>query len=312
MIVALRKYILTRHKKVPLSAPVIVVGNITVGGTGKTPLVIALVNYLKSKGYRPGVVSRGYGGQTVSCPMLVSVNMDPKQVGDEPLLIARHTSVPVIVCPNRYISAKQLIDMHQCNVIVSDDGLQHYALERIFEIVVIDGMRGFGNHFCLPAGPLREPVSRLRTVDMIVINENNALKSEYQALSRLTQPICAMSFEPGKIFSVTDTTVEKNIDFFVDKKVYAIAGIGNPDRFFQTLLKMGIHIIEKPFPDHYCFNDCDFDFVEASALILMTEKDAVKCQVFADERFWFLSGMANVDEECFNYIDCRLEQVLGV
>lgn len=277
-----------------LPVPVIVVGNITVGGTGKTPFVIWLVDYLRKRGFRPGVISRGYGGQSESWPQAVSGTSDPSQVGDEPVLIAQQTAVPIFVGPDRIAAAEALLDAHPtCSIIVSDDGLQHYALGRDIEIVIIDGQRGFGNGLCLPAGPLREPITRLRDVDIQISNGTQ----RDQAFTMHLQP---------RAFCSLDTNENLPLDAFSGKKVHAAAGIGNPDRFFSSLRSLGCDVVEHPFPDHAAFSEEDFDFVD-NAPIIITEKDAVKCRSLALENVYYL----RVDAELDVLIETRLQRLLS-
>lgn len=265
---------LLRIKKLPV--PVIIVGNITVGGTGKTPLCIWLAGFLKQQGYRPGIISRGYGGRTRQWPQRVSPDSDPLQVGDEALLLARHTECLVVAGPKRVKAAQMLLQNTDCNVILSDDGLQHYALGRDIEVAVIDGKRRLGNSYCLPAGPLREPVQRLKEVDLIICNgateEANEFSMHYQcgALNNM------FSGEQIDLQQLTGTAC------------HAIAGIGNPQNFFDLLQQAGLECETHPFPDHYEFQADDLKFDDNKPL-LMTEKDAVKCMKFATKLCWYLS-----------------------
>lgn len=284
MVVAIR-WVLYKagiKKTIKFNVPVIVVGNVTVGGAGKTPLVIWLANFLKQQGYRPGVVSRGYGGRAEQYPCKVTTESNPQQVGDEPLLIVQHTACSMVVDPDRVRAVRALLKETDCNVVISDDGLQHYALGRNVEIIVIDGARRFGNGFCLPAGPLREPIDRIQSADFVVAN-GQANANEY-----------SMRLIPQHFYQVIDAANQKTVDYFQCKKIYAVAGIGNPNRFFNTLRQLGLNIIEQPFSDHHPFQLSDFRY-DRDAIIIMTEKDAVKCQTFADERFWCLPVMAELD-----------------
>ncbi|MFB3100300.1 MAG: tetraacyldisaccharide 4'-kinase [Gammaproteobacteria bacterium] len=264
-----------------LNVPVIVVGNIVVGGTGKTPLVIWLTEYLKEKGYRPGIVSRGYKSKVTQWPQQVRKDSNPELVGDEPVLLARKTGCPVAIAPNRYVAAKALIEHEQVDIVICDDGLQHYALERDIEIAVIDGIHRHGNGRCLPAGPLREPVGRLKSVDMIVCN-SGALRGEFE-----------MQYIPQELCSVTDENRHCDIDQFRNKSVHAIAGVGNPRRFFSSLRGKGVRVIEHEFPDHYQFRAEDIFFADDFPVV-MTEKDAVKCTEFASEQHWYLPINVNM------------------
>lgn len=260
--------------------PVIVVGNISVGGNGKTPLVITLCKWLYQNGYRPGVISRGYGGSMQDFPYAVTPNDNPKQVGDEPYLMSKNIDNPIVIDPIRSRGAKYLVEKLQCNVIISDDGLQHYALKRDVEIAVIDGNRRHGNGYLLPMGPLRERTTRLKSVDYIVVNGGESDNSEIPML--LTS---------GQLVNVADRHNKMNIDD-VSEPVIAMAGIGNPQRFFDTLKSKGVKLAkEMSFPDHHAFkpSDLNFDLSEgANGMVLMTEKDAVKCEIFAQNNWWYL------------------------
>lgn len=259
-----------------LSIPVIVVGNLTVGGNGKTPLTIWLVEYLRSAGYRPGVVSRGYGGQRQSTqPERVVFNSDPLVVGDEPVLIARRTGAPVAVAADRAAAGRELVAGGVCDVIVADDGLQHYRLARDLEIMVIDGDRRFGNGYCLPAGPLREPLERATQVDFIVQRGGASARGAY--LMTLAGPN-AVNLVSGECAPLTR---------FCGTRVYAVAGIGYPERFFCELRSAGLNIEPKAFPDHYRFKAADIR-CDGKAAVLMTEKDAVKCAAFATLHHWYV------------------------
>jgi len=258
-----------------LPVPVIIVGNISVGGCGKTPLVIQLAKLLQDNQWRPGIVSRGYGGKAKHYPAIVTADSDPAQMGDEPVLIAQRTSCPVVVAPRRVEAAQLLLRQFECDVVISDDGLQHYALDRDIEIAVIDGLRRFGNGYCLPAGPLREPLSRLDEVDYTIINDHESSENY------------SMSLKPGKFINIKDPGEQQGPSYFYNKAVHAIAGIADPQRFFTTLISMGIQAIEHSFPDHHHFQAGDLNFAE-DPIIIMTEKDKVKCQQFAQANYWYL------------------------
>lgn len=268
-------------RAIRLPVPVIVVGNISVGGTGKTPLVLWLADFLRQQGYHPGIVSRGYGGGTEGVAA-VDARSDPAVVGDEPLLLARKSGCPVWVGRDRVAAGNALLRAHpECDVVVSDDGLQHYRLGRDMEIVVVDGERRFGNGLLLPAGPLREGISRLGSVDAVVVNgslnENVAQRHFFE-----------MSLEGEVFFNLRQPELRAGAADFDGKKLHAVAGIGNPQRFFAHLRRLGLAFEEHAFPDHYAYQPQDMDYDEADAL-LMTEKDAVKCAGFADERYWALA-----------------------
>ncbi len=269
-------YRLRLFKATRLPVPVIVVGNVTVGGTGKTPLVIWLAQFLRTQGYTPCVISRGYGG-TAMQPQSVTSATDPSLVGDEAVLLARRLRCPVWVGADRVAVARALLSARpDCNIILSDDGMQHYRLQRDIEIAVVDGQRRFGNGLLLPAGPLREPLTRLRSVDAVVINDGEALVHEY-----------AMQLTGSDFYSLQDPSSSAQAGVFFGKKVHAVAAIGHPARFFHHLRTLGLQIVEHEFPDHYPYQPQDLHFEDAEA-ILMTEKDAVKCTTFNIRNAWFL------------------------
>lgn len=273
-----------------LSVPIIIVGNITVGGTGKTPLVIRLVEFLRAQGYRPGVVSRGYGG-SARIPRIVVPESDTCAAGDEAVLMARRCVCPVMIGKDRVAAARALTA--QCDVIISDDGLQHYKLGRDVEIAVVDGVRRFGNGLCLPAGPLREPVARLKKVDMVVVNGGGAGPGEF-----------SMHLEPLSLRNLRDETSTPP-DTFKTGVAHAVAAIGHPQRFFDTLRAQGYSIIEHAFPDHHPLAPADLDFADDRP-VLMTEKDAVKCKRFAKPNYWYLPVQAKLDAA----FSARLTQLL--
>ncbi|HIG65775.1 MAG TPA: tetraacyldisaccharide 4'-kinase [Methyloprofundus sp.] len=267
-------------EKLPM--PVIIVGNITLGGTGKTPLVIYLVEQLKAAGFKPGVISRGYGGQSTHWPVRVNADSDATLIGDEPLLIAQQTHCPVAVGPVRVESARLLLENDELDVIISDDGLQHYALYRDIEIVVIDGVRRFGNNFCLPSGPLREPQARIQEVDFVICNGGEPEESEI-----------LMQLEGSHALNM-QTNERRALAEFKGGNCHALAGIGNPQSFFDLLAQQGISCQTHPFPDHYVYSSKDIGFKSADA-IFMTEKDAVKCRSFATAQHWYVPVQANVE-----------------
>jgi tetraacyldisaccharide 4'-kinase len=287
--------------------PVIIVGNVTVGGTGKTPVVIALVTALQRAGYKPGVISRGYGSNAPRYPFPVYSVSDPTESGDEPLLIAQRCSVPVVIDPIRKNAAQYLLDNTECNVIVTDDGLQHYALQRDIEIVVVDGARGFANRLVLPAGPLRETVNRLRTVDYIITNGNNLNSDIPDRLNPL--PPQAMFLQPLILTNVKNSNEITIDDWSYSKKVHAVAAIGNPQRFYQTLRQLGFVPIEHSFEDHHQFSAEDLQF-DDDLPIIMTEKDAVKvARLNPADNFWYLVVEAIIDEKLYNSVIAQLDQL---
>jgi tetraacyldisaccharide 4'-kinase len=250
-----------------LPVPVLVVGNISVGGTGKTPLVIWLVRRLQAGGRRPGVLTRGYRGGAARWPRPVHQDSDPRLVGDEAVLLARRCRCPVVAGPDRVAGGRMLVWDQGCDLVLCDDGLQHYALRRDVEIAVVDGTRRLGNGLCLPAGPLREPAQRLEGVDLVVVN-GPAAPGEWR-----------MSLRGDRAVHLGDPRTERPLEAFRDREVAAVAGIGNPERFFAMLREQGLRPREIPFPDHHPF--CPEDFAGLGGLpVLMTEKDAVKCEPF--------------------------------
>ena len=272
-----------------LPVPVIVVGSILIGGVGKTPLTRALAAALAHAGWRPGIVSRGYGGSNVT-PRAVAPGDDPAEVGDEPLLLAAD-ALPVWIGRDRVAAARALVAAHpECDVLLADDGLQHYALRREFEIAVIDDTRGFGNGRMLPAGPLREPLSRLDQVDALVRLATGEAPPPASGAGRET----AMTYEPLPWRNLTQAEAIADVAAWRAGVVHAVAGIGNPARFFALVRRLGFAPVCHPFPDHYRYAPADLAFPGATA-ILMTEKDAVKCAEFADTRCWYLPIRARID-----------------
>ena len=271
-----------------LPVPVVVVGSILAGGVGKTPLTRALAAALARAAWRPGIVSRGYGGSNV-VPRVVTRGDDPAEVGDEPLLLAAD-AFPVWIGRDRVAAARALLAAHpECNVILADDGLQHYALRREFEIAVIDDARGFGNGRMLPAGPLREPRSRLDRVDALV-----RLTTREELPAGDSGRETAMTYEPLPWRNLAQEDAIADAAAWRAGVLHAIAGIGNPARFFALVRRLGFDPVCHPFPDHYRYARADLAFPDATA-ILMTEKDAVKCVEFADTRCWYLPVRACID-----------------
>jgi tetraacyldisaccharide 4'-kinase len=270
------------------SAFIIVVGNITAGGSGKTPVVIRLCQLLRQAGFNPGVISRGFGRRDNRL-RLVSPASKPDVVGDEPLLIAQRAGVPVIVSPDRCEAARKLLGQN-IDVIISDDGLQHYRLPRTLGICVVDGSRGFGNGHLIPAGPLREPLDRLASFDTIILNGESDLFAE----NRL--PVTHMVLEAGLLRSMNDDQSWR-LAQFAGCKANAVAGIGNPGRYFDLLRSARIKVIEYVFPDHHKYDIADFADMDKTLPILMTEKDAVKCMNLGLKNAWFLSVDAVLPQE---------------
>lgn len=292
-LVALRRAFY-RHgwlRSVRLPCPVIVVGNITAGGTGKTPLTLALVEALRERGYRPGVVSRGYGGSRRE-PTLLAEMPNPAEVGDEPSLI-RASGVPVAIGRDRPAAA-QLLLHSGCNVLIADDGLQHYRLARDIEICVIDGNRRFGNARLLPAGPLREPLQRLQQVDFRVCNGGHPQPGEVP-----------MRLQGGLMRALSDG-YEQAIERLSGTRVHAVAAIGHPQRFFASLIGQGLEVIPHPFPDHHAFAPSDLAFGD-DLPVLMTEKDAVKCRAFAQPLWWSVPVRAEMPVAFYDALCAKLE-----
>lgn len=301
-----RRCIQTR-RQASLPVPIIVVGNISVGGTGKTPLIIALVRELQVAGYRPGVISRGYGAsRATETVTLVTPESDSGEVGDEPLLIARAVRCPLAVSRNRLAAALTLVQSGECDLILSDDGLQHYRLPREIEIVVVDGSRGFGNGHCLPSGPLREPKARLKTVDWVVRNGNHSCVelAPWAPVPMHLNPANWVNVHTGEARPL------EQMDW-LKEPAYAVAGIGNPQRFFNTLSDLGLTFFRKPFPDHHSYTAADFaGFAEET--VLMTAKDAVKCRLFAQPNWWYLEVAAELPEAFRSAFLERVSQLVTV
>lgn len=325
LIACLRRYYFS-HLKVSsvLGIPVIVVGNISVGGTGKTPLLATLINELKANGFRPGVISRGYGGASKVYPLMVQPESSPTTTGDEPLLLAM--LCPVVVDPNRYRAAQYLVAETDCNVILSDDGLQHYRLPRDIEIVVVDGQRGFGNGQCLPAGPLREPVSRLKEVDFILTNSANVVLDSTNVVSGLekfSKISYWMTIEPHALRHL-NSGFKINLhladelkagsrqsclsEWTMGNKVYAVAGIGNPQRFVHSLESLGFEVQLQAWPDHHYFSGAEFTF-DNDWPVIITAKDAVKCNNIDNDRLWVLDVVAKTDTLFTDTVIDRLSEI---
>lgn len=265
--------------------PIVIVGNLTAGGNGKTPVVIWLVEQLIQRGFKPGVVSRGYGGKSDHYPLLLTSDTTPAMAGDEPVLIHHRTTAPVAVAPNRRDAVKALLTQYDLDVIITDDGLQHYALQRDYEIVVIDGQRRFGNGWWLPAGPMRERAGRLNSVDAIIVNGGVSQGNE---ISMVLEGDIAVNLKTGEKRPIQQI-----------KKAVAIAGIGHPPRFFNSLREKGIALITtKAFSDHSDYNAQELqDLTPDLEPLIMTEKDAVKCQHFAQDNWWYLPVSAELNSQ---------------
>ena len=283
-----------------LPVPVIVVGNITVGGTGKTPLVLWLAELLLDAGHHPGIITRGYRGSEKL--QEVHASSDPAQAGDEAVLLARRRRGPVFTSRDRVAAGRGLLAAHpDCNVLISDDGMQHYRLARDFEIAVIDGERALGNGLMLPAGPLREPRSRLRNVDAVVYTG--------EQVAHLPRGF-GMRLAGGMFTNLLNPSVTRAPGEFHGQRLHALAGIGNPQRFFHALSALGLSFRAHPFPDHYAFSRADLEFADADA-VLMTEKDAVKCTAFAQDNWWYLPVEARIDPALGELLLARLRSHLS-
>ncbi|NOQ78780.1 MAG: tetraacyldisaccharide 4'-kinase [Gammaproteobacteria bacterium] len=295
-------YRLGIFKSVSEKLPVIVVGNIYIGGSGKTPFVIWLVEQLKDAGYKPAVVSRGYGALNekeadLPWPRLVNLQQDIRLFGDEPFIIHQATQCPVVVDPDRKRAVKKISRSTDCDVIISDDGLQHYAMSRFIEINITDARRLYGNGLCLPAGPLREGVGRLNSVDYIIYNISRgfAHKTVPQETIQYPEKTFSMEYELLLMKSLSEQTEQSmTLKDFKGKIVHAVAGIGDPEQFFTLLKNYGLIVIEHPFNDHYQYKKSDLVFDEPHPVI-MTEKDAVKCRRFSLSDSWYLPIKAKID-----------------
>ncbi len=273
-----------------INVPIIVVGNITVGGTGKTPVTVHIVKLLKKSGYKPAIITRGYGGKAQTWPQKVTAKSDAEMVGDEAVLMATRSGVPVYAGANRLESIQQLLSETVCDVIVSDDGLQHYKMPRDIQIAVIDGERGFGNGLCIPAGPLREKINRLDECDLLVLNGLSKSKDKYLNQAH------TMSLSGDSIINLT-TAEERPLKDFFGETIEAVTGIGNPKRFYSTLENTGLIVNQHSFPDHHAFskndllfNEDGFDKNSYNKIVIMTEKDAVKCKSLIGDQanYWYL------------------------
>jgi len=269
--------------------PVIVVGNLTVGGTGKTPLVAWLAEQLSASGLKVGIVSRGYG-RKARMPQVVHVESGWRDVGDEPFLLRQLTGCETVVAQDRFAGAQQLVALG-VDVVIADDGLQHLRLARDCEIVVVDGARGFGNGRLLPAGPLREPVSRVRQANVVVVNGVLEHGSLLAGEGRLAPTTLQMSLYGGEAYRLDGMAGPQSLQHFSGKRVHAVAGIGNPSRFFRDLRARDIDVIEHPYPDHHPFVAPDLTF-EDDLPVLMTQKDAVRCRSLANARLWYVPVVA--------------------
>ena len=290
-----RKYIKNINESYKADVPIIVVGNLTIGGTGKTPLVKHIAIELIERGYKPGIVSRGYGGKFKET-LQVKEDSSVKETGDEAQILAK-LNLPFYLDKNRVRAVKTLIKNHDCDVIISDDGLQHYSMARDIEIAVIDGKRRFGNNLTFPAGPLRESIKRLKSVDFIV---NNSGPTEEDEFLMSVSPSKFVHLKSGKSYSVDNWPMHKQI--------HAVAGLGNPGRFFDLLEKLGFEIIRHPFPDHHNFTSSDMFYLDHLPIV-MTEKDASKCKDLDINKIWYLTIDADVSNKFIDKLDNKLKSL---
>ena len=279
--------------------PVVVVGNLSVGGSGKTPLVIWLARQLADQGKRPGVVSRGYGGRARDFPLLVDAQMPASICGDEPALIVRNVGCPVVIDPDRAAAANYLVENDLCDVIISDDGLQHLALGRDVEIAIVSSDKIAGNGFCLPSGPLRENADRLESIDIVISRDSDSTLTPYH-----------MELLPGDCARVDNPAMRLPLSAFWKSRVHAVAGIGQPENFFNSLRVAGLDIIPHAFPDHHDYTPADISFGDKLPVI-MTAKDAVKCADFAERHCWALTVSADLDEGILESITNLIGEKIG-
>ena len=291
-----RKFLKNKIKSFSSNLPVIVVGNLTIGGTGKTPLVKYIASELIKRGYKPGIVSRGYGGNFKET-LKVEQDTPVKQTGDEAQILSK-LNIPFYIDKNRVRAVETISKNHDCDVIISDDGLQHYNMKRDIEIAVIDGKRRFGNKLTFPAGPLRESIKRLNTVDFVV---NNSGPSEENEFLMNISPSEFVHLKSGKTYGIEDWPMHKQI--------HAVAGLGNPSRFFDLLEKLGFEIIRHPFPDHHNFDSSDLYYLDHLPIV-MTEKDASKCKEFDNNKIWYLKIEADVNNKFMDQLENKLKTII--
>lgn len=290
-----------------LPVPVIVVGNITAGGTGKSPLTAWLVSELVSAGWRPVILSRGYGGDAGQYPLAVAADTSPDEAGDEPVMLALSTGCPVVVDPRRRRAADYALENNLGDLLICDDGLQHYKLPRDLELSVFDGQRGIGNGALIPVGPLREPISRLASVDFVIVNGKEFSEQALETFAGVDHPaVYSMDLEPASLVHLK-TGVSRPVGDLDGKTVTAVAGIGNPARFFDTLRALGADVTERALPDHHRFRPEDLT-TDNGELIVMTAKDAVKCRDFAPENAWSLVVEARLPEQFRDAFLARVSQ----
>ncbi len=292
-------YRLGIFRRISLAVPVIVVGGVTVGGSGKTPVALSLVRHFQDRGFRPGVICKGYKGHSPFWPREVNDSTTAALVGDEAQLIYELTGAPVVAGPERVRNGVCLIDKFGCNILLSDDGFQHHALGRDLDILVLDGQVGYGNGWCLPAGPLREFRGQIKRADIVLVNgaDEESRVAEAGAYR--------MSMTLSEAYNLSDGT-RKPLSDFTDGAVHGVAGVGNPTRFFRQLEALGLEVIRHPFPDHHPFEESDLDFGD-DGWILMTAKDAVKCRnMTIRNKLWAIPAVTEIDPRVFDRIDERV------
>lgn len=307
--------ILQRRSQSAHPLPVIVVGNINVGGTGKTPMVMRLSKQLREEGFMPGIVSRGYGSRAPAYPYLVKPESPVLHAGDEALLLVQNTQVPVVIGSDRNACINKLLQESDCDLVISDDGLQHYKMQRDIEIVMIDGQRLFANGWCLPAGPLREPISRLASVDMVVVNGSAKGKGSRKKNAQLNNQLAGvakfeMAIAAKRIVNLKtgETKPFNGAPFRMGSKLQVVTGIGNPQRFYELLQALPYEVNTIEFADHHDFTEADFEQLSKQERldphhpIVMTAKDAIKCKAFAKENFWYVDAEASLPEEFFERV----------
>ena len=315
------------------SLPVCVVGNIVVGGTGKTPFIIWLVKELQQRGIKVGIVSRGYGGKSKQWPQSVTAESDPHLVGDEPVMLAKNLAVPVAVSPKRQQAVELLSQTTDCDWLISDDGLQHYAMPRAMQLVLVDAQRLFGNQLCMPAGPMREPLAKIAAVDAVILNGPKPANFVENLQTDLGEELpnlltAEMQLQPVCLRNLLDPKQTVSLQHLKEAKLFAMAGIGNPQRFFDSLQDLGAQLTAQAFPDHHAYNEAElrqflgmqfadslvFTEGETQSLnnaLLMTEKDAVKCLPLAQslqaKNWWYLQISPQVDSALLEHIIQKMQ-----
>lgn len=309
IVAARRSYYSSKSKSKNIARPVIVVGNISVGGTGKTPFVIELALALKKVGVKPGIVSRGYLSKAPNYPFSVSEDSNPAVCGDEALLIASRTGCPVVIDPDRLRACQRLIETADCDVILSDDGLQHYRMTRDIEIAIVDGKRWFGNGMTLPAGPLREPIKRLESVNYIIVNGDLPEELPHAVLKRAV----SMKYKPTSLINLSSGEKKpfKGAPFHIGSTVHMVSGIGNPDRFHDLLASLPYTLQRHDFPDHHAFTAEDIKSlaVDSHHPIVMTEKDALKCRDFSQPNIWYLAAEMKIADDFMQQLVAEIKQL---